>query len=498
MKKILKLIIFMILLCIPFVSVLIVVENSEDQYDNTYLAELKDKIYTLEQIDSKKIIFVGGSSLPFGLRSDLLEKELEDYKVVNFGLYATLGTKVMMDLSKININEGDIIILSPELNLQTYSLYFNPEAVLQALDGISKWQKYFSIYDNISLMYKYLSFAKQKMKYLADNNKPNPAGIYRHDSFNEYGDIHIDRTNNIMNNGYDSTMDIVLDDTLLDKSFISYVNDYCRFVRNRNAKIYFNFSPCNELAIKTSKEKRLEFNDKLNNLLDCDLLTNIEECIINYNYFYDTNFHLNSSGAIFYSSILLKNLKRVLNIEDKISTDDPLVPDKPIGGIEIPEPPKPDIPIVIDPIQPGLEDLSKYDGNANNDFIDYFEYRLVGSTYQIIGVKDKFKDMEEVILPSSYNGKNVSTIVENALYGCINLKRVYIGKTYRTFEKGAFNGCISLERIYLYVLDGNTLSPASIGLLDGANKNVKIYIPEGSNYENGYTWEKYKEYFIYF
>ena len=176
MKRLIKLLLFLILLIVPFIVPVCVVENTSDQYDNTYLAELKDKISLLKNTKEKKIILVGGSSLPFGIRSDLIEQELPEYKVVNFGLYATLGTKAMMDLSKINIQEGDIVILSPELNDQTYSLYFNPEAVMQALDGFSSYQKYFSIQDNMSILYNYIDFAREKMKY-ADSSMPDPTGI---------------------------------------------------------------------------------------------------------------------------------------------------------------------------------------------------------------------------------------------------------------------------------------------------------------------------------
>ncbi|MDE5546935.1 MAG: hypothetical protein K2I88_05675, partial [Anaeroplasmataceae bacterium] len=215
MKRLIKLFLFIMLLTIPFIITISVVENTKDQYDNTYLAELKDKISLLKNTKEKKIILVGGSSLPFGIRSDLIEQELPEYKVVNFGLYATLGTKAMMDLSKINIQEGDIVILSPELNSQTYSLYFNPKSILQALDGFSSYQKYFSVSNNLSVLYNYFDFAREKMKY-ADSTMPDPTGIYRHDSFNAYGDIETERKNNIMVNGYDSTMDIVLDEALLD------------------------------------------------------------------------------------------------------------------------------------------------------------------------------------------------------------------------------------------------------------------------------------------
>ena len=39
--------------------------------------------------------------------------------VVNFGLYANLGTKLMLDLSRSGIGAGDVIVVAPEMNEQT-------------------------------------------------------------------------------------------------------------------------------------------------------------------------------------------------------------------------------------------------------------------------------------------------------------------------------------------------------------------------------------------
>jgi hypothetical protein len=442
----------------------------------------------------------------------------------------------MMDMSKSNINEGDIVILSPEINEQTYSLYFNPTAVLQACDGFAFKYSNLSIKDNLKLMYNYYKFSFEKIGYYKNNNAPDPIGIYRHDTFNEYGDINVDRPNNIMNNGVDSTMNITMSKELLNDEFVKYVNNYCDFVRNKGAKIYFNFSPCNELAINSSLKTRNEFQNQIDLKIKCDRLSNLEDCIIDYRYFYDTNFHLNSSGAIYYTALLINNLKMKLGMkvtsnpndknndsDDQIIIDIPNVngednnennnpsividiPDnteeQPSEGhdIVIPTPPSTEDDNPVIPIDPSGDkvDFDKYNGEANIDYVDYFNYRLVGSSYQITGIKDEYKNIEKVILPSVYNNKNVSTITSNALYGCINLKEVYIGLTYKVFEEDSFNGCISLERIYFFEVDGNKLSPSAQGLLNGTSKNIKIYIPEGANYLSGYTWMNYSKYFVYF
>ena len=78
-----------------------------NSHENDFTAAIVDKYDRLNAVEGKKIVFVGGSSLPFGLRCDLVEGELPDYTAVDFGLYAALGTVVMMDLSLSGISEGD-------------------------------------------------------------------------------------------------------------------------------------------------------------------------------------------------------------------------------------------------------------------------------------------------------------------------------------------------------------------------------------------------------
>ncbi len=488
---ILKFVCFLLIMILPFGIFFLVTELTEDQYRNTFVAELEDKCERLGNTEGKKIIFVGGSSLPFGLRSDLIEQEIPGYSVIDFGLYATLGTKVMMDLSKINIGKGDIVILSPELNEQTYSLYFNPVALEEALDGFSFKYRYLSFRDNLSLFYNYYKFAFKKLEYSANGTTPDPAGIYRHDSFNEYGDIGVEREYNIMDNGVDATMAISMTEELLDEDFLDYVNDYCAYVRGKNAKIYFNFSPCNELAVASSGKKRAEFQSMLRDELECDLLCDLEDCIIDYRYFYDTNFHLNSAGAVYYTNLLIGNLKLKSGLGGGSRPSAPSLP--------VPEPPEPPDQEVIEP--PDTDEpipFKDYAGEPNNDYADWFEYERVGDSYAIAGVKDAYRDMEEVILPSTHDGRNVTRINEDAFYGCINLKRIHIGTTYRTFMDGAFNGCIALERIYFYETEGYKLSPSASDLLKGTSSKVKLYVPQGSDYMTGYTWSNYAEYFVYF
>ena len=272
---------------------------------------------------------------------------------------------------------------------------------------------------------------------------------------------------------------VVTDSSLLNQEFIDYVNDYVKYAEKKGATVYFNYSPVNASAIRSSKVARINFENSLKECLDCELLGNIEDYLIDERYFYDTNFHLNSSGAVYFSRMLSLSLKEKLGLEATTSLEIPAPPELPTEEV-----------VTIDTSAEKVA-FENYRGEPNNDFLDYFNYTLVGSTYKIIGVKEEYLDVTEIILPSVFEGKNITAIAENAFEGCTKLKKIHIGITYKSLEVRSFNGCSALEGIYLYSLDGNKMTPAATGLLDGASENALIYIPEGSNYMTGYTWSNY-------
>ena len=120
-KILIGVIIGFIAILAPFVSVVAFAVSMPAQYTDTFVGELNEKVDRLYEIDEPKIVVVGGSSVAFGLDSAMLEK-YTGMPVVNFGLYAALGPKVMLDLSRDGIKEGDIVIIAPELDAQTLSL----------------------------------------------------------------------------------------------------------------------------------------------------------------------------------------------------------------------------------------------------------------------------------------------------------------------------------------------------------------------------------------
>ena len=51
------------------------------------------------------------------------------------GMYADLGTSFLLDLTEDELREGDLVIIAPEEDPQTLSMYFGARSALQGMDG---------------------------------------------------------------------------------------------------------------------------------------------------------------------------------------------------------------------------------------------------------------------------------------------------------------------------------------------------------------------------
>ena len=72
---------------------------------------LKDSL--MENVESPRIIFLGGSNLSFGLNSQLIKDSLK-LNPINAGIHASIGLIYMLSNSLEFIKKGDIVVLVPE------------------------------------------------------------------------------------------------------------------------------------------------------------------------------------------------------------------------------------------------------------------------------------------------------------------------------------------------------------------------------------------------
>ncbi len=450
-----------------------------NQYTKTYVGELEKMFERLKNTKKRKIIVVGGSNVAFGLRSDLVEDEL-GMPCINFGLYGTLGTKIMMDLSKVNIMEGDCVVLAPEMTAQPMSLYFNPDAALRAMNGNTEMLSYVSKDNRVEMLNYLPTYLHSNYEVYTGKATINLSGVYQQSSFNEYCDISYDRPFNIMQDQYDSVTQVDFSLDKISSSFIDYVNEYADYVRSKGADIYYSYSPTDELCVTASKEDISAFEDYLYENLNIDIISNVEDYIMDRNLFYDTNFHCNNVGAIYRTDQLVTDLKRVFGMNFANTIDLPDIPET----------------FIIEDDAKDEDGKDDVDESSLNKDANCFVYELNGSTYAISSLTNQGRQQSILTLPYSSDGIHVTRVLRHALKDAVNLTEVHIPSNITLIQNEAFDGCSNLKSIYVEQKDPTKITVGMAGgLLDGVNSSCYIYVPKDSlsKYQNDYNWEAYRD-----
>ena len=465
-----------------------------EQFDDIYLGELADKYARLRSLDDEnKIVIIGGSSVPFGIDSAMIEQYL-GLPAVNFGLYGPLGTAVMMDLTRGHIREGDIVVLAPETDPQTMSMTFNGEAMWECCD--SDFTMLFKIRgrDWGEMLGSFWIYASKKYQFYLDG-KPEPDGVYDHDSFNEYGDIVYPRAQSVMDEGYDPDILVDLDPDIVDPDYIDYVNDYVAYCERQGASVYFSWPPMNEAAVQQDSDGILAFATFVRESFRCPLISNISDYILESQYFYDTNYHVTDRGVVLHTARLIQDLQNVIGDgslieipesspeETGASGEETSSGELPVSGEEAAETaPEPTPEPTPEPV-----------GSSRD--ADCFTCREYIGGVIIDGVTDEGMARTELEIPWLIGGQKVVAIDRNAFDGCGDLQTLYIQSNVTRIMQGAFDGAPKLLEIHIDNDDGaNILIPGS-GLFDNVPSRLKVYVPKSAYgfFLADYFWGNYND-----
>ena len=469
-KLIISVVAALLAILLPFVGIVSIAVLLPPQFSETFVGALNEKYDYLHSVEGEKIVVVGGSSVAFGLDSERLSR-YTGMPVVNFGLYAALGTKLMLDLSDSAIGEGDIVILAPELDPETFSLYFNSDTTLKALDD--DFSMFFDVdIDNwpgiLSSMWEFSYQKWQRYTGMVQGSSAD-SGIYLSKYINKYGDYYSDsRTENIMPMYYDPNTMIDLSGDNFSQNldaFIEYLNKYIATCKSKGAEVYFSWCPMNELAIvERDSLARESFLGYLEEKIACDFISDIDDYIMDAGYFYDTNFHLNNDGALARSIRLAKDIIAAHGMSKVVTDEEPCAPVLPGSPIDFP-----------------TEDTN------SDDFI----YSLITEGelrgyYAIVGLSPDAEGKTNLVIPLGVDGRRVALIKSEAFYGS-EVRNLYIqmGTTKLVLEDGVLTGAERLSDIWIESDNPDAITPPGDF---GTSKEILIHVPPETEYSSHPVW----------
>ena len=303
------------------------------QFGDTFMGELKSKYERLKETSGKRIVLVGGSGVAFDCDSALMDDFFPSYEIVNFGMYAGLGTKAVMDLSENYIHEGDIVILSPEQSEQTFSDYFNGEYMWQAADGAFGMLRDLKSENFEAMLGNFPRFALEKLNYVMKGQKPQTDSIYQKKSFNTYGDIELDTCReNILPNGYDVNQKVRFTEDVVQPEFMDYMNDWAKRLEKKGAVVWYRYCPVNKLSVE-DMDDLAAYDVFLRQKLDFPVIGNPENSLMEAEWFFDTNFHLNQPGKEVNNVQLIRDMKAMLGDDRAVIVELPEKPHRTWGEV---------------------------------------------------------------------------------------------------------------------------------------------------------------------
>ena len=449
-----KTILFILILILLLPAILLGYGASlPEYYGDTYYAELPALYQKLKETQGQKIVIVGGSNVAFGVDSAQMEATLRecgfDYIVCNFGLYAAVGTSAMLELSRDFIGEGDVVVLAIEPTSDTFSTYFGATAMLKCAETETEMLLHLNGDQQANLVGNYMAYLQERAEIQRTGILPQADGVYAKTSFDENGDLRYDRAGNALLLGYDPANPIDLGGMAYDPAFVEQVNGYVAELEAKGATVVMSFAPMNRGGlIDGDAETVYSFFTGLLERFHCPIISNPNDYILDSGWFYDSNFHLNTSGMAIRTHLLTCDLLNHLGYYSQVAFQMPKMP-------------------------ASIAQLDTTQGDSD-DFI----FEALGDNGLVVsGLSNAGKEKQSLMVPASHNGKPVVGMTATAFAGNTHITELTLPASIAEIPDGAFAGCVNLTRLTL--LHNQTPPTVGEGMLEGA-ENLRIYVPSGS------------------
>lgn len=272
---------------------------------NAYIATIIDKTKMLASVPSPRLVLMSGSSMAFGVDSDLLENELK-LPVVNAALHYNFGSRYMMEELKTYLKKGDVILLSLEYMVTSEGKYDEQLLAADFYPPSKQWIHFPSITEQMGayavhrltdcrlIIGEAINHSRSKPISIADTTS-----IFYRNCFSPKGDLLCHLNNPKIEIVYPTLSSSDYTEQIKD------LNDFYAFAQKKGAKVYFTF-PC--LAQKSYEENMdtiRKISQQIHKELKIPILGTAENALMDDAFFYDNAYHPNAKGREIFTKRLL-------------------------------------------------------------------------------------------------------------------------------------------------------------------------------------------------
>ena len=288
-------------------------------YIRSYFGTYAEKMDRLIQIkDQKKIILYSGSSTRFGFDSELIAKTFKGYEVANMGVYAYSQSYPQIEIISKLLQKGDIVVISPEFDSIDKQIDLHPTLdsaffamiesnydILRYLD-IGKYKGFFDAFKEYQYNRSHMSrYTYQDSSYQYDedgNHLTSP-------SYNRYGDYVVYRPNNEKREPF-GVKRAFYNKSHFSEEALGRFNAGYSLIKEKEAKLYYDYSPRMNISLSedSTPESIAALGEYLSASVDMPFLSTIDDSLMDPLYFYGTDNHLSTEGALIRTRRVISSL----------------------------------------------------------------------------------------------------------------------------------------------------------------------------------------------
>lgn len=262
----------------------------------------------------KRAVFYGGCSMWYNLDGLQMQRALgEGYAVVNLGLNGTVNSPVQMQILGAFLEEGDIVIHTPELSSRQ-------QLLLQTAMGEHDGSLWCGIENNYDL------FALVNLTTVDGALDSLCRYLSRKDARTSYGQSYRDEQDQPYTDQFgcvpffrSGTADdlpdrVYLDPAFLDGGSLARLGEYYAWFQSKGARVYLSCACVNLDAVPEEQRGNVPLMDRLlreaaGKMEGVALISSLEDYLYRNSDFFDTNYHLVTQAAQKNTALWLRDLR---------------------------------------------------------------------------------------------------------------------------------------------------------------------------------------------
>ncbi|MCR9159557.1 MAG: hypothetical protein ACE37F_04360 [Nannocystaceae bacterium] len=271
--------------------------------EDHYAAATGDKRRRLEDCNSPRLIFVGGSSAAFGFDSRVAAQA--GFEPVNMGHNRSLGLRFMLGQVRDGLREGDVVVLSPE-----YELLWKPgvdSTLVTHLEYDPPSLRALDLETSRRLLDRALPWVSSKVRCaLHQVSTAAPIG-YTRDAFDDYGDFASHRGTAARPHAFEPArwpsppeVDLV--------PAIEVLQSFARDCARAKARCVFAFSPLREGQFEANEVTVQHVARQVRERSGLEVVLDLEDAVHPHVDYYDAGPHVVPAAATARTRALLQGL----------------------------------------------------------------------------------------------------------------------------------------------------------------------------------------------